>query len=179
MVTQSVEQARAQEIPEIQVTERVQDLIIPKRIEEVRLKLFAAEETTQSMAEFSDNAPGRVFQHATSTDVVSYVASAASDAPTPARAVLDEWIAHMFFEGETPAERRMLRREAQEASAEQAAQELLADEVATKPKKGKHKIDSVGSITSAILDSMDYRAHDDGIDSFCRRSLPTKLLHLT
>ena len=30
------EQARAQEIPEIQVTERVQDLITPKRIEEVR-----------------------------------------------------------------------------------------------------------------------------------------------
>ena len=43
----------------------------------------------------------------------------------------------MPFEGETPAERMMLRREAQEASAEQAAQELLADEVATKPKKGK------------------------------------------
>ena len=31
------------------------------------------------------------------------------------------------FEGETPAERMMLRRETQEASAEQAAQELLAD----------------------------------------------------
>ena len=68
---------------------------------------------------------------------MSYAASASSDAPTPARAVLDEWIAHMPFEGETPAERMMLRREAQEASAEQAAQELLADEVATKPKKGK------------------------------------------
>ena len=69
-------------------------------------------------------------------------------APTPARAVLDEWIAHMTFEGETPAERVMLRRDAQEASADQAAQELLADEMATKPtrspltkkaKKGKHK----------------------------------------
>ena len=58
---------------------------------------------------------------------MSYAASASSDAPTPARAVLDEWIAHMPFEGETPAERVMLRREAQEASAEQAAQELLAD----------------------------------------------------
>ena len=69
-------------------------------------------------------------------------------APTPARAVLDEWIAHVSSEGETPAERMMLRRETQEASAEQAAQELLADEVATKPtgspptkkaKEGKHK----------------------------------------
>ena len=46
------------------------------------------------------------------------------NAPTPARAVLDEWIAPMTFEGETPAERVMLRRDAHEASAEQAAQEL-------------------------------------------------------
>ena len=67
------EQARVQEIPEIQVTERVQDLIIPERIEEVRQKLFVAEETTQSVAEFSDSAPGRVFQHATSTDVIRSV----------------------------------------------------------------------------------------------------------
>ena len=127
------EQVRVQEIPEIQVTERVQDLIKPERIEKVRQKLFVAEETTQSMAEFSDSAPGCVFQHAISTDVLSYAASASSNAPTPARAVLDEWIAHMSVEGETPAQRVMLRRETQEASAEQAAQELLADEVATKP----------------------------------------------
>ena len=52
----------------------------------------------------------------------------------------------MPFEGETPAERMMLRREAQEASAEQAAQELLADEVATKPKKGKHKMGAVDGV---------------------------------
>ena len=100
------------------------------------------------MAKFSDNAPARVFQHATSTDIVSYAVSATSNAPTPTRAVLDKWIANMTFEGETLAERMMQRRDAQEASAEQAAQELLADEVATKPtgspptkkaKKGKHK----------------------------------------
>ena len=78
--------------------------------------------------------------------LMSYAASASSDAPTPARAVLDEWIAHMPFEGETPAERMMLRREAQEASAEQAGQELLADEVATKPKKGKHKMGAVDGV---------------------------------
>ena len=53
--------ARVQEIPEIQVTERVQVLTLPERIEEVRRKLFVAEETTQSVAEFSDSAPGRVF----------------------------------------------------------------------------------------------------------------------
>ena len=48
------EQARVQEIPEIQVTEQVQDLTIPERIEEVRQKLFVAKKTTQSMAECSD-----------------------------------------------------------------------------------------------------------------------------
>ena len=79
------EQARVQEIPEIQVTERVQDLIFPERIEEVRQKLFVAEETTQSVAEFSDSASGRVCH------------TQRRPRPTlpPARAVLDEWIAHM------------------------------------------------------------------------------------
>ena len=39
----------------------------------------------------------------TSTDMVLYAASASSNARTPAREVLDEWIAHMTFEGETLA----------------------------------------------------------------------------
>ena len=136
------EQARVQEIPEIQVTEQVQDLITPERIQEVRQKLFVARAWRNSLTVHLVVFFSMLHQR------MSYVASASSDAPTPARAVLDEWIAHMPFEGETPVERMMLRREAQEVAAEQAAQELVADEVATKPtgspptkkaKEGKHK----------------------------------------
>ena len=36
-------------------------------------------------------------------NVASFAASASSSAPTPARAVLDEWIEHVTFDGETPA----------------------------------------------------------------------------
>ena len=77
------------------------------------------------------------------------------NAPTPARADCDEWIAHMTFEGETPAERVMLKRDALEASAEQAHQELFADEAATKPvgssatkkaQKGKQKKETVDGV---------------------------------
>ena len=68
--------------------------------------------------------------------LMSYAASASSNAPTPARAVLDEWIAHMPFEGETPAERMMLRRETQEASAEQA---VRGDQANGKPAHQKSK----------------------------------------
>ena len=59
------------------------------------------------------------------------------NALTPARADFDEWIAHMTFEGETPAERMMLRRHAQEASAELAAAELCREEEMAAPKTKK------------------------------------------
>ena len=93
---------------------------------QVRQELFIAQETTQNMAEISVNTPARVIEHVAPADVASYAASASSSAPTPARAVLDGWITHISFDGETPAERMMLRREAQEASADQAAAELFA-----------------------------------------------------
>ena len=59
------------------------------------------------------------------------------NAPTPARADFDEWIAHVTFEGEMPTERMMLRRHAQEASAERAAAELLREEEVAVPKTKK------------------------------------------
>ena len=57
--------------------------------------------------------------------------------PTPARADFDDRIAHMISEGETPMERMMLRRHAQEASAERAAAELLREEEVAVPKTKK------------------------------------------
>ena len=75
-----------------------------------------------------------------STSISSAPPSAALteyNALTPARADFDEWIAHMTFEGETPAERMMLRRHAQEASAERAAAELCREEEMAAPKTKK------------------------------------------
>ena len=135
-----------QEIPEVQVTERIHEQIFEPL--EVPLQEHVQLHTAIQIAHVP------VPQIQSSTSISSAPPSAAPaplteyNAPTPARAVLDEWIAHLTFEGETPAERMMLRRDAQEASAEQAAQELLADEMANKTtgspptkkaKKRKHK----------------------------------------
>ena len=69
---------------------------------------------------------------------------------TPARADFDEWIAIMTFEGELPAEPMLLRQHAQEASAERAARELLADEEPCHPegKEGQSQKVSCGRCTS-------------------------------
>ena len=142
----SQEQVVGQEILEVQVMERIQKQIVDPI--EAPLQEHVQLHTAFQIAHVP------VPQIQSSTSFSSAPPSAAQapvtecNAPTPARADCDEWIAHMTFEGETPAERMMLRREAQEAFAEQAAQELLADEVASKPigspatkkaKKGKHK----------------------------------------
>ena len=120
-----------QEIPEVQVMERIQEQIadpIEAPLQE-HVQLHTAVQIVhvpvpriQSSTLISSAPPSAAL-----APVTEY------NAPTPARAVLDGWIAHMTFEGETPAERVMLRRDAQEASAEQAAQELFADEMATAP----------------------------------------------
>ena len=142
----SQEQVVGQEIPEVQVMERTQEQIV------VPIEAPPQEHVQLHSALHIVHVP--VPQVQSSTSISSAPPSAALapvteyNALTPARADFDEWIAHMTFEGDTPAERMMLRRDAQEASAEQAAQELLADEVASKPmgspatkkaKKGKHK----------------------------------------
>ena len=114
------------EIHQERLPERIEELIVNAPIEDMPVpqEQLIAEETTLSTSSMStSSAP----PSAALAPVIEL------NAPTPARAVLDEWIAHMTFEGETQGERMMLRRDAQEASAEQAAQELLADEMATKP----------------------------------------------
>ena len=73
--------------------ELIEDIPVPQE------QLIAEETTLNTSSMSTSSAP----PSAALAPVIEY------NAPTPARAVLDEWIAHMTFEGETPAERMMLR----------------------------------------------------------------------
>ena len=73
--------------------ELIEDIPVPQE------QLIAEETTLNTSSTSTSSAP----PSAALAPVIEY------KAPTPARAVLDEWIAHMTFEGETPAERMMLR----------------------------------------------------------------------
>ena len=126
-----------QEIPTIQVVERIQEQFVEPV--EMPLQEHVQLHTAIQIVHV------RVPQFENSTSISSAQSSAALapgaeyNAPTQARADFDKWIAQKTLEGETPMERITLRRHAQESSAERAAAELLKEEEMAAPKTKKAK----------------------------------------